>query len=30
MKSHPEFEEKVTAQLKEVMYPEETTESLTA
>ena len=30
MKSHPEFEEKVTAKLKEVMYPEETTESLTA
>ncbi len=30
MKSHPEFEEKITAQLKEVMYPDETTESLTA
>ncbi len=30
MKSHPEFEEKVTAQLKEVMYPEENQESLTA
>ncbi len=30
MKTHPEFEEKVTSQLKEVMYPEETSESLTA
>ncbi len=30
MKSHPEFEEKITAQLKEVMYPDENTESLTA
>lgn len=30
MKTNPEFEEKVTAQLKEVMYPEETSESLTA
>lgn len=30
MKTHPKFEEKVTSQLKEVMYPEETSESLTA